>query len=49
MHHAEIARVFEASGPFVSLYLATERDVEQAAERVARWSGTAAPPGRPWR
>jgi peptide subunit release factor 1 (eRF1) len=38
VHHAEIARVFEASGPFVSLYLATERDVEQAAERVAlRW------------
>jgi release factor family 2 len=38
VHHAEIARVFEASGPFVSLYLATERDVEQAAGRVAlRW------------
>jgi hypothetical protein len=40
VHHAEIARVFEASGPFVSLYLATERDVEQAATRVAlRWKG----------
>jgi len=38
VHHAEIARVFEASGPFVSVYLATERDVEQAASRVAlRW------------
>ena len=38
MHHAEIARLFDASGPFVSLYLATERDVEQAAGRVGlRW------------
>ncbi|HEU4399058.1 MAG TPA: Vms1/Ankzf1 family peptidyl-tRNA hydrolase [Actinomycetota bacterium] len=38
MHHAEIARLFDATGPFVSVYLATEGDVEQAAERVAlRW------------
>ena len=38
MHHAEIARVFEADGPFTSLYLDTEGDVEQAAELVAlRW------------
>jgi hypothetical protein len=38
VHHAEIARLFDASGPFVSVYLATEGDVEQAAERVAlRW------------
>jgi Bacterial archaeo-eukaryotic release factor family 2 len=38
VHHAEIARLFDASGPFVSLYLATEGDVEQAAGRVAlRW------------
>jgi hypothetical protein len=36
--HAEITRLFDASGPFVSVYLATEGDVEQAAERVAlRW------------
>jgi hypothetical protein len=36
--HAEIARVFEAEGPFTSVYLATEGDVEQAAELVAlRW------------
>ncbi|HEX8131880.1 MAG TPA: hypothetical protein VF880_00390, partial [Actinomycetes bacterium] len=38
MHHAEIARLFDASGPFVSMYMATEGDVEQAAELVAlRW------------
>jgi release factor family 2 len=38
VHHAEIARVFEADGPFTSLYLATEGDVEQAADLVAlRW------------
>jgi hypothetical protein len=38
VHHAEIARLFDASGPFVSVYLATEGDVEQAAGRVAlRW------------
>jgi hypothetical protein len=38
VHHAEIARVFEADGPFTSVYLATEGDVEQAAELVAlRW------------
>jgi Bacterial archaeo-eukaryotic release factor family 2 len=38
VHHAEIARLFDASGPFVSVYLATEGDVEQAASRVAlRW------------
>jgi hypothetical protein len=38
VHHAEIARLFDASGPFVSVYLATEGDTEQAAGRVAlRW------------
>jgi hypothetical protein len=38
VHHAEIARVFEADGPFTSAYLDTEGDVEQAADRVAvRW------------
>jgi Bacterial archaeo-eukaryotic release factor family 2 len=38
VHHAEMARVFEAPGPFVSVYLATEGDVEQAALLVAlRW------------
>ena len=38
MHHAEIARVFQADGPFTSLYMDTEGDVEQAADRVAlRW------------
>jgi hypothetical protein len=38
VHHAEIARLFDASGPFVSMYMATEGDVEQAAELVAlRW------------
>jgi Bacterial archaeo-eukaryotic release factor family 2 len=38
VHHAEIARVFDADGPFTSIYMDTEGDVEQAAERVAlRW------------
>jgi hypothetical protein len=38
VHHAEIATLFDASGPFVSMYMATEGDVEQAAELVAlRW------------
>jgi hypothetical protein len=38
VHQAEIARVFEADGPFTSVYMDTERDVEQAADRVAlRW------------
>jgi Bacterial archaeo-eukaryotic release factor family 2 len=38
VHHAEIARVFEADGPFTSLYMDTEGDIEQAAELVAlRW------------
>ena len=38
MHQAEIARVFQADGPFTSLYMDTEGDVEQAAELVAlRW------------
>ena len=38
MHHAEIARVFDADGPFTSVYMDTEGDVEQAADRVAlRW------------
>jgi hypothetical protein len=37
-HQAEIARVFQADGPFTSVYLDTEGDVEQAAELVAlRW------------
>ena len=38
MHQAEIARVFQADGPFTSVYMDTEGDVEQAAELVAlRW------------
>jgi hypothetical protein len=38
VHHAEIAHVFDANGPFASVYMDTESDVEQAAERVAvRW------------
>lgn len=38
MHQAEIARVFQADGPFTSVYMDTEGDVEQAADRVAlRW------------
>jgi hypothetical protein len=38
VHHAEIARVFDADGPFTSVYMDTEGDVEQAADRVAlRW------------
>jgi hypothetical protein len=38
VHQAEIAQVFEADGPFTSVYLDTEGDVEQAADRVAlRW------------
>jgi hypothetical protein len=38
VHRAEIASVFQADGPFTTVYLATEGDVEQAADRVAlRW------------
>jgi hypothetical protein len=38
VHHAEIANVFDADGPFTSVYMGTEGDVEQAADRVAlRW------------
>jgi len=38
VHQAEIARVFQADGPFTSVYMATEGEVEQAADRVAlRW------------
>jgi Bacterial archaeo-eukaryotic release factor family 2 len=38
VHQDEIARVFQADGPFTSVYLDTEGDVEQAADRVAlRW------------
>jgi hypothetical protein len=38
VHHAEIAHVFEADEPFASVYMNTEGDVEQAADRVAlRW------------
>jgi hypothetical protein len=38
VHQAEIARVFQADGPFTSVYMATGGDVEQAADRVAlRW------------
>jgi hypothetical protein len=38
VHQAEIARVFEADGPFTSVYMDTEGDVEQAADRVVlRW------------
>jgi Bacterial archaeo-eukaryotic release factor family 2 len=38
MHQAEIAQVFQADGPFTSVYMDTEADVEQAADRIAlRW------------
>jgi Bacterial archaeo-eukaryotic release factor family 2 len=38
VHQDEIARVFQADGPFTSVYMDTEGDVEQAADRVAlRW------------
>jgi hypothetical protein len=38
VHHAEIAHVFDANGPFASVYMDTESDVELAADRVAvRW------------
>jgi Bacterial archaeo-eukaryotic release factor family 2 len=38
MRTTEIARVFEAPGPFLTLYLATPGDVENAAQRVElRW------------
>jgi Bacterial archaeo-eukaryotic release factor family 2 len=38
VHQAEIAGVFQADGPFTSMYMATEGDVEQAADKVAlRW------------
>jgi release factor family 2 len=38
MHQAEIAEVFRADGPFTSLYMATEGDVEQAPDLIAlRW------------
>jgi Bacterial archaeo-eukaryotic release factor family 2 len=36
--HRELASLFDASGPFASIYLDTSGDVEQAAARVAlRW------------
>jgi hypothetical protein len=35
---SDIARLFEAPGPFLSIYLATNGDVDNAAQRVAvRW------------
>jgi Bacterial archaeo-eukaryotic release factor family 2 len=38
MHQAEIAQVFQADGPFTSVYMDTEGDVEQAADLTAlRW------------
>jgi hypothetical protein len=38
VHQAEIAQVFQADGPFTSVYMDTEGDVEQAADLVAlRW------------
>ena len=38
MDHAELSSLFDASGPFVSVCLNTEGDVEQAADRIAlRW------------
>lgn len=38
MHQAEIAGVFQADGPFTSMYMDTEGDVDQAADKVAvRW------------
>jgi hypothetical protein len=37
----ELARLFEASGPFLSLYLAAGGDVENAAQRLElRWKST---------
>jgi hypothetical protein len=38
VEQAEIAGVFQADGPFTSMYMDTEGDVEQAADKVAlRW------------
>ena len=38
MHRTDVARLFDTTGPFVSVYLDTAGDVEQAAGRVAlRW------------
>jgi hypothetical protein len=38
MRTTEMARLFEASGPFLSLYLTTSGDVENAGARVElRW------------
>jgi hypothetical protein len=38
VRQAEIAGVFQADGPFTSMYMDTEGDVEQAADKVAlRW------------
>jgi Bacterial archaeo-eukaryotic release factor family 2 len=41
MRAAELSRLFEASGPFLSLYLAAGGDVENAAQRLElRWKST---------
>lgn len=38
MRTSDVARLFDAPGPFLSIYLATEGDVENAAFRIAaRW------------
>jgi hypothetical protein len=35
---SDVARLFEVPGPFLSIYLATDGDVDNAAQRVAvRW------------
>jgi hypothetical protein len=36
----DVARLFEASGPFVTVYLTTEPDIDNAAQRsLLRWKG----------
>jgi hypothetical protein len=41
MRTAELARLFQATGPFLSLYLTTSGDVENAAAKVeVRWKTT---------
>jgi hypothetical protein len=38
MRTTEMARLFQASGPFLSLYMATSGDVKNAGPRVElRW------------
>src|SRR6059058_344501 len=38
VHAPDLARLFEQPGPFLSLYLATEAEIENAAQRsLTRW------------